>query len=120
DLNNEEWLGLSFGSRRPFIPQDGIAYLGNENYKEIEYKVYPNPTSNYITIELDEEINEVLLYTTSGSQIMSSTSKELNITHLPNGVYLMKDRKSTRLNSIHVKITTAVSIIIIKNYVKIL
>lgn len=90
DLNNGEWLGLSFGSRRPFIPQDGNAYLGNQNYKEIEYKVYPNPTSIYITIELDEEINEVLLYTTSGSQIMSSTSKELNIAHLSNGVYLMK------------------------------
>lgn len=102
DLNNEEWLGLSFGSRRPFIPQDGIAYLGNKNYKEIEFKVYPNPTSNYITIELDEEINEVLLYTTSGSQIMSSTSKELNITHLPNGVYLMKVATNTGIGFIKI------------------
>lgn len=90
NLNANEWLGISFGTRRPFIPQDGNAVLSTNKIHNLKYTVYPNPSSDYISVQLDEEIQNVSIYTLSGSKVLNSTTKLIDISQLSNGVYMLE------------------------------
>lgn len=89
-LSNNQWLGISFGSRRPFTPQDGNALLSNKHFNSIEFKAYPNPTSSLITIMLDEEIKNVTIYNLMGAKVMNTSSNQIDVSHLSSGTYIMK------------------------------
>jgi hypothetical protein len=52
-------------------------------------RVFPNPFANRFTIETDEQVNEVKLYNMMGQVIYTGTSKEVNTTQLPYGVYIL-------------------------------
>src|SRR5690554_7683452 len=88
--------------------------------------VYPNPTSNIVNIDTDEQLSNYIIYDVSGRQIQShlfTGSNQINLQNVTTGVYfikvitvqgnsgtvkVVKDRKSTRLNSSHVRISYAV------------
>lgn len=57
-------------------------------------KIYPNPTSGLITIELEDNINsDYYLYDVSGKLIDKSEvliKKTIDYSHLPNGIYFIK------------------------------
>lgn len=89
-LSNNQWLGISFGSRRPFTPQDGNALLSNKHFNSIEFTAYPNPTSSLITIMLDEEIKNVTIYNLMGAKVMNTSSNQIDVSHLSSGTYIMK------------------------------
>lgn len=90
NLSNNEWLGISFGNRRPFIPNDGNALLSNKHFNSIEFTAYPNPTSDLITITLDEEIKSVTIYNLMGAKVINTTSNQINLSPLSSGTYIMK------------------------------
>ena len=51
-------------------------------------KVYPNPATNYIFI--NSELNhKSTLYNMAGQRVLESNAKQLNVSDLPNGVYLL-------------------------------
>ena len=51
-------------------------------------KVYPNPAANYIFIK--SELNhKSTLYNMAGQWVLESNDKQLNVSDLPNGVYLL-------------------------------
>lgn len=89
-LSNNQWLGISFGRRRPFTPQDGNALLSNKHFNSIEFKAYPNPTSSLIKIMLDEEIKNVTIYNLMGAKVMNTSSNQIDVSHLSSGTYIMK------------------------------
>nr|WP_298004491.1 T9SS type A sorting domain-containing protein [uncultured Flavobacterium sp.] len=89
-LSNNEWLGISFGNRRPFTPQDGNTLLSNKHFQTVEFTAYPNPTSNLITIALNEEIKNVTVYNLMGAQVMNASSNQIDLSHLSSGTYIMK------------------------------
>ena len=51
------------------------------------YKLYPNPTSGIATIESLEPIKEILIFNMVGQQISKSTTSEINISGIENGIY---------------------------------
>jgi hypothetical protein len=54
--------------------------------------ISPNPTFGNITIQSNKEIQSISTYTILGEKIMvfNSHQKELNISHLPKGIYLLR------------------------------
>jgi len=106
-----------------------IAYLSNTGYQsnnvrtnfsytgfkkvEIEkLKVYPNPTSGNINIEIPEEINgnvTVDIYSLTGaklnSQKISKDNGKLDISNLNNGIYLLRMEHNGKIYSQKVKLT---------------
>jgi len=60
-------------------------------HAENHYKVYPNPATDQITVDTDNQIDHISVYNMSGKEMMSiSNAKTVNIKTLPSGNYLLK------------------------------
>lgn len=88
-LNNNTWLGLSFGDRRPFTPTEASnAILSVASVqKKASFNIYPNPTSDFIQIESSENMVELNIYSSLGQKVMTSQTKKVNVKSLNAGVY---------------------------------
>lgn len=60
-----------------------------------EAKVYPNPSSDFISISTDSDIQEVAIYASNGAIMMTQNSGDIAISNLPAGVYIAKVKTST-------------------------
>jgi hypothetical protein len=73
------------------------------NKTQINSKLYPNPFSNSITIELRRNLEnaELLVFDIVGKQILNAriteTTSSLNTSALPKGVYLVKIVSGNRI-----------------------
>ncbi len=52
--------------------------------------IYPNPTKDIVVVKSETPITKIELYDFSGKKIKESASKEINISTLPRGNYLLK------------------------------
>ncbi|GAL67574.1 T9SS type A sorting domain-containing protein [Jejuia pallidilutea] len=59
------------------------------NVKQFNVSVFPNPSQNYITVKSSETITNVEIYSALGKEVMSTTLKNINISELSSGIYLM-------------------------------
>lgn len=69
-------------------------FLAAENSTVPKFKIYPNPTSDFLTIDNLDEISLIKLFDASGKSVYESINKgskilEINIKHLPAGIYYM-------------------------------
>ncbi len=68
-------------------------YLGWRSNEE-SYQVYPNPINDQLYLELSEEINRVTIHGLDGktmfSQIVNTTSLQMNTSDWPVGLYLLQ------------------------------
>ncbi|WP_299365437.1 family 16 glycosylhydrolase [Winogradskyella sp.] len=56
-----------------------------------KFRIYPNPTSNYINIKTDEPIDRVELYNILGQLVVGNkNSKSINVEELKTGCYILK------------------------------
>ena len=55
-----------------------------------ELLVYPNPTSNKLTIKTSYDVDKVELYNILGKKVIESTNLELNLNPLSDGVYILQ------------------------------
>ena len=68
---------------------------GVEESDEVLFSVYPNPTKDYVNINCQEEIDEILLFNTDGQKMKSLDVKghdkvQLDLSGLPNGLYILQ------------------------------
>jgi len=89
-LSNNDWFGLSFGTRRPFTPTEANATLSVSNAVKEKFAIYPNPASDFITIDTKENIKEVNIYSISGQKVLNTQNHKINIQNLQPGVYLVE------------------------------
>jgi len=88
------WMMNPEGDRLPiFGVSDGtsIQDLIVESFvHEAKVKVYPNPTSGPVTVEVEGEtaIRQILIYSTNGQLAFTTTKPEFSIEHLRNGMYV--------------------------------
>lgn len=59
----------------------------NEN--SIAFNIYPNPVDDLLTVEVDG-LQQVIISTLSGQQLQVSTDKDIDVSDLSEGVYLVK------------------------------
>ncbi|ROI03842.1 MULTISPECIES: T9SS type A sorting domain-containing protein [unclassified Chryseobacterium] len=99
-LNNNDWLGLSFGQRRPFTPTEATqSNLGVSSVSKKGVGIYPNPATDYIQIHT-EGIKEVNIYAVSGQKVITSQANKVNIQSLSPGLYFVEVKTSTH-STIH-------------------
>ncbi len=72
----------------------GSYYLSSKSVSKRVVKLYPNPASKSITIEADEDIVQIDIYDVLGRRYKiestnNSTKIEINIQHLPTGIYVI-------------------------------
>ncbi|MDT0557084.1 T9SS type A sorting domain-containing protein [Ichthyenterobacterium sp. W332] len=58
----------------------------------LELSVYPNPTKDRVTIQTEMLLDHVELYDITGKRIAIFYTKDINVSNLNSGVYLMKIR----------------------------
>ena len=64
--------------------------LSTEDFSIDEIKIYPNPAQDIIIIDLDNELALVEIYSLQGQKILTSNKKEINVSNLNSGIYLVK------------------------------
>lgn len=68
--------------------------LGTDKFSNFKFSVYPNPTSDQLNLSAAKNISKVELFNLLGQRVLSNTvnanQKQLSISNLQNGVYLME------------------------------
>src|SRR5690554_7162979 len=87
------------------IPYDEVLSVGDVEIKQSDVKIYPNPATNQLNIVWDEiDVKEIKITSFQGK-----TVKSLSANGVKGDLKIdIKDRKSTRLNSSHVRSSYAV------------
>ena len=79
-LAGEEYNG-------PVLTETDVKTVNAKNL----YKVYPNPASDQVTVDTENQIDHISVYNLSGKEMLSiSNAKTININTLPSGNYLIK------------------------------
>lgn len=100
-LGNNDWLGLSFGQRQPFTPREASnLILGVSENSKKEFRIYPNPASDFIRIENAEDLKEVNIYAVSGQKVLTGNTTKINIQTLKAGIYLV-EIKTSKNSKVH-------------------
>ncbi|MFT4610860.1 MAG: hypothetical protein ACJA1H_002545 [Glaciecola sp.] len=63
-----------------------IGFELNDN----QIKLYPNPTSSVLNIEINASLKQAKIYSVLGTQVLKTISKTINISTLNSGIYLIK------------------------------
>lgn len=71
--------------------------VGIEEQSDIQLDIFPNPTTNMVTIKTDKTINRVSVFSLNGRQMGTSSSltssshqQTIDVSNYPKGVYLIK------------------------------
>ena len=69
-----------------------ISTLSVENNPMLAKQItlYPNPTSNEINVQTDLDVSEIYVLDLQGKQLQKTTSKEVSLSKLTSGIYLIK------------------------------
>jgi hypothetical protein len=70
--------------------QGGAQTLGGEAFEETSFKIYPNPTTDNVEIVSQENIKAVSVYNNLGQVVMTANTKNVDLTSLQNGVYMIE------------------------------
>jgi hypothetical protein len=69
----------------------GEATASANNFSLVNFAVYPNPTKNRLTVDDHGfSIKNIELFNILGKKVMISTTNQLNLENLVNGIYLLK------------------------------
>ncbi|WP_178989217.1 YCF48-related protein [Winogradskyella schleiferi] len=64
--------------------------------------IYPNPTKRVLNINIDESIDEILIYDLTGKQLLTKeNSKTIDVSNLRNGIYIVKIYSNNSIISKH-------------------
>ena len=79
-----------FGTGRiRIISPEIVAGTNDIEYATGSLKLYPNPTADFINVEYNGEIDIIEIYNYQGKRIISSNKKQIAVSHLPSGAYIM-------------------------------
>lgn len=70
-----------------------IGIVGNISDVSANLKIYPNPASKIINIDIDENIQQIVIYDFSGKKVLELTNiigKQVDVSNLDNGIYLFE------------------------------
>ncbi|HEY1055429.1 MAG TPA: T9SS type A sorting domain-containing protein, partial [Emticicia sp.] len=67
-----------------------VTGLKNIALKKHHVKLFPNPASDYLSLETDGVVKIVAVYDILGKKVMAGNIESLNISSLQSGLYLLK------------------------------
>jgi hypothetical protein len=107
-IDNEN--GLTLASQGPGLYTASVDYFGcevsadyivsNAEINENDIIIYPNPASDFITVEGIELGNSIIFYNSIGTKCLdvpiNQSNQRIDLTNLPTGVYLLRDANGKR------------------------
>ena len=83
---------------RIFYQTRAIVSKLDENLSSQEVNIFPNPTSNFITIQNEnlDENSKIELYSTIGELLITTINKKIDLSTFENGVYILKFKQDFR------------------------
>ena len=69
-----------------------IATLSSSDFNtnNLNIAMYPNPSNELVNIDLESQIKSIEIYSLQGQKVITATSKQVNVSHLSNGVYMVR------------------------------
>lgn len=64
--------------------------LGTGEFTKSKFKLYPNPVSSTLNIEVDSEIETVSIYNQIGQLVLKAKSNSVDVSNLTSGIYLVQ------------------------------
>lgn len=64
--------------------------LSSSSFSTKDFRLYPNPVTNFFTVEAKEAIQKVEVYNLMGAKVMDSNQTQVNISSLNAGIYVVK------------------------------
>jgi hypothetical protein len=64
--------------------------IGTQDFTTTDFRLFPNPTGNFLNIQSKEKVESVKIYTTQGILIMEVSSKNVDVSQLTAGLYLIQ------------------------------
>jgi hypothetical protein len=76
----------------PFAVTVNITNFSNSNKMRInsDISVFPNPVNDLLNIETSIGIQSVQIFNLQGQKVLSSNQKQINVSELPAGIYLVR------------------------------
>ncbi|WP_310993445.1 leucine-rich repeat domain-containing protein [Aequorivita marina] len=74
----------------------GDCTLGTEDFQDVQFTLYPNPTQNILSIDSPEPFNSVRIYSITGSLIKETSNSQVDVSSLASGIYFVKVYKQGR------------------------
>ncbi|MGY6649259.1 T9SS type A sorting domain-containing protein [Wenyingzhuangia sp. IMCC45574] len=119
EFSHEVPSGNSHVRMRLRIYQNGSSdYSGWDNFRvdnstlslskddTLKFNISPNPTTNFVNIKGDSFINEIIVYNTLGSKVLTKAVKanntQLSLENLSKGVYYAKVISNNRYNTLKI------------------
>jgi Concanavalin A-like lectin/glucanases superfamily/Secretion system C-terminal sorting domain/Purple acid Phosphatase, N-terminal domain len=62
----------------------------NFNSQNLKATIYPNPASDHFTIEMENELQSVEIYSLQGQKVLTATDKNVSVSNLSKGMYLVR------------------------------
>jgi len=99
NLSHSKITSNQFFAFKNIISDDIV--LSNEHFQEEKQQlnIYPNPTSNYLNISIDDQILDLTIYNNFGQTISSDrydkVKKQLSLQNLATGIYYIKIETET-------------------------
>ena len=59
-------------------------------FNENEIKLYPNPTTSVLNIQMNNNFKQATIYSILGAKVLKSQNKTINVSGLSNGMFLIK------------------------------
>ena len=82
----------NFGTAAFYLVNDSV--LGIEDYEALNFKYYPNPTTDFMNITSENTITKIEVMNITGQQVIQMMPQrqkaQINLSDLPKGIYLMK------------------------------
>lgn len=66
----------------------------NFNQNNLEVTLYPNPANDVLNIEMTNEVQLVEIYNIQGQKVVTSNQKQINVSDLSSGMYMVKVQDS--------------------------
>ena len=57
---------------------------------DLKFSLYPNPANDIVSIDLETEIKSIEIYSLQGQKVHSSKEKQVNISNLSKGIYMVR------------------------------
>ena len=83
------WTVNWFNNTKNYL-SDCSVYLSTNNFSKPNLKIFPNPVKNILYIESEGNKINGEIYSTNGQFLKLVSSKEINISDLKKGVYILK------------------------------
>lgn len=74
---------------------NSLLSTGNFNTQNLRASIYPNPATDNFTIEMKNELKSVEIYSIQGQKVMTFNDKNVNVSSLSKGMYLVRIEDST-------------------------